>query len=472
MKRLLLDLHASFTAAMAEPRRWLATRSGTDLFADGFDTLSRVSRDELARAADAFLVHCRANGGIPELATSNLADVLARFDGFLASRPRRPKARRTAIALGLCLLEACGRLPYTIDRDCVIQNDAIATLLSPTYRFVRFAGYNEGVEGAVHSDPAMSRYFRPDSWLWVVGEPMYKVVDGIPRLPFYTSNHETAHIVLFGDSYVRRIGDDATALAAKLNAEETTVALDLALMAELMAGGIELHSMTLLAHLGDPRRGMDPRVFHRLFSRSRQRRVVSEQVLKARVQRIYARHGSYAPSPLHDRLKRGANRAGYPLARWLQTGALDMHVRDGGPLFERLLEPELQRFVGLIPPRADQTANLLTATELCWEDLKARFRAPNPDSAQRELAVRRRNVRIAITRLGELSAKSQVRLRAGLWDSATRLAVQLSRSLVDPGFRLPAAAELWSGSARTLPAQQRDQLRDSVNRPLTIWGQA
>ncbi len=336
-----------------DPEAWIYSALGADLWIDGLTVFRTVDEPTFDAYLEAFLgFAARAERPLRALDAKRPAALVARFTPFLeACAEQGPRGFWPALAVGLCLVRAVGGPPRLETGDeLAILNDSLLFLVSPTYRGIRLAAYNSGLR-TLAGRTGKSPVFRPEYGHFHVHPPT--LVDAEPpRVPYYNYSHDLAHIVLFGDAYLRPVGTQETTASLLLNAEETVCTLDLVLAVELMRFGVDLHALTGLRNLEAGSKEGKPNVAAKVAGDPDRVRAY-QTALKASTQlHLEAR------STVSNRIV-GAVDIPPDLADWFHPLTQKVHAVWGEKLGLRVWHPLFQRFVSLLPPQPEHAVNLL-----------------------------------------------------------------------------------------------------------------
>jgi hypothetical protein len=399
LRRRLLDAHRDLRAQAADREGWPYTRPGADLWIDGLTALRSTSRRLFAAYLDAFLDYA-ARTGLPAASPEGwgLAAALERFDAFLEGCAEQGETCFWhALTVGLCLVQAQGGPPRLEGSGAVVINDTLLTVLSPSYRSLRFTAFNTGARTLtqVGRKPPV---FRPELNLVVFSQT--DVVDAEPRrVQFYVANHELSHLVLFADAYLRPVGTPAMTASLLLNAEETACNFDLVLAAELLRFGAGLHAFREMRRMEKGWREEGVSVMERA-GRSPEELAFYQRALKAAAQLHLE-----TPSLLSSRIAQAPVPA--DLQGWFRPAAQKMHAIWHEGLAVRVWNPHFQRLVSLLPPLPGHLENLHRFARETWKVGQRALEGPIPEPAA---ALRERNVllhrlRFLVIRGAELAAR-------------------------------------------------------------------
>ncbi|MFY9821643.1 MAG: hypothetical protein WAM82_09675 [Thermoanaerobaculia bacterium] len=352
-RRILRDLHRDLRARAADPEAWIYSALGADLWIDGLTAFRTVDEPTFDAYLEAYLgFAARAGDPIRSLNEGRPAALLGRFAPFLqACAEQGPRSFWPTLAVGLCLVRSLGGPPRLETGDeLAILDDSLLFLVSPTYRGIRLAAYNTGLR-TLAGRTGKSPTFRPEYGHFHLHPP--SLIDAEPpRIPFYNYSHDLAHIVLFGDAYLRPVGTPETTASLLLNAEETVCTLDLVLAAELTRFGVHLHALTGLRKLESGSKVGKPSVT--VQAAGDPDRVRAYQVALKAAAQLHLGTRSTVTERIVDSVDIPAD-----LADWFDPLTQKMHASWAESLGRRVWHPVFQRLVSLLPPQPEHTANLL-----------------------------------------------------------------------------------------------------------------
>ena len=361
VRRRLLATYRDLLAQAGDTDRWLQTPTGADLWIDGRVALLAASRDDLfTRYTRAFLDFCeRAGAPVRSLDREGLAALLGRLDPFLeACAGHGRDSFWPGLALGLALVHSLGGPPRIEVSGAATVNDTLALVLSPSFRALRFAGYNAGISTRFITERS-AEVFRPELGYFLVTPPTL-ILEELPRTQFFNVGHDLIHIVLFGDAYIRPVGTPKMTAALLLNAEETACTLDLVLVGDLARFGVELQALAELVRIESGPRSGRPSVTLRV-SREGTGFTAYQAALKAASQALLT-----TCTPVSRRIGGGIS-IPPDLDEWFHPRSRATHAAWHEDLAERVWHPVFQRFVSLLPPVETHLENLLRFTRETWE---------------------------------------------------------------------------------------------------------
>lgn len=400
VERRLILAFRELSAGGEDPAGWIQRPRGADLWIDGRIALRAASHGDLfLRAVRAFLDYCgRAGAPVHALEEEGLASLLGRLDPFLeACASHGQGSFWPGLALGLALIESRGGPPRIEMSDAATMNDSLALVLSPSYRALRFAGYNTGIRVRCTTGRSLPP-FRPELGCFLIGPPPL-ILEELPRVQFFNVCHDLVHIVLFGDAYMRTVGTLETTAALLLNAEETACTLDLVLARDLARFGVELRALTELVQIESGRRVGQPSVTLRV-SLEGEGFTAYQAALKAASQRHLS-----AWTPVSRRIGEGVS-IPPDLGDWFDPRAQQTHAAWHEDMAERVWNPVFQRFVSLLPPIETHLENLLRFTRETWEpDQPVLDEIPEPCQVARAQGILLYRLRSLVIRAADVAAE-------------------------------------------------------------------
>ena len=446
VRRRLAAAHRELRSLAGDPDRWVGSPVGRDLSVDGWVAIDSADSALFVRFVDAFTDFCRREGApVRSLDAQGPAALLARFDPFLeACAEIGPNAFWPGLAVGLTLVQALGGPPRIESSEATVIGDSLLLVASPSYRALRFAAYNAGVRTLCMDQPKAPA-FRPEfGHLLITSRELVRQDPAC--VPFITVNHDLAHIVLFGDAYLRPAGTPAMTASLLLNAEETSCGLDLVLTRDLARFGVELRALQdLLALEAGSREGRDS--LTRRAAEDREGFVTYQAALRAAAQAHLA-----VPNPVSERIGEGVPIPA-DLADWFHPETQRTHAAWNEKLAERVWHPVFQRFVSLLPPLAGHGENLHRYTREIWEagqPVLDRIDEPCPVSRARGLLEYR--LRFLVIRAAELAVRCDESggFSTALADDLTRWALRVVEDYVRIRRQgaSPEAAERCEAHAR------------------------
>ncbi len=426
-RRVLRELYRDLRTRAADPQSWICSPWGADLWIDGLTAFRIVTPETFDAYLSAALEFLSKSGHpLRALTEGEAVAPIARLDPFLATAAERgPGSFWPALAVGLCLVRALGGAPRVETGDeMVIMDDSLLFLLSPSYRGIRLAAYNAGLRTRSHRT-GKQPVFRPEYGYFRLHPP--NLVDAEPpRVPYYNYSHDLAHLVLFGDTYLRPVVSSEITASLLLNAEETVCTLDLVLMAELARFGIELHALSGLKKLEAGSYEEKESVTRRVAGDPEQT-TAYQVALKAAAQLHLT-----APSAVSEQIVGSAEIPG-DLADWFHPRTQSMHAAWGEKLARRIWHPVFQRFVSFLPPQPEHTENLFrfcreTFSPGTWDG--AAPLEPCPESRRKGILVHR--MRFLVIRAAEVAAElaDQGMASEALLEGLTRWALETVDRLV------------------------------------------
>lgn len=455
--RRLIAAHRDLLSLADDPERWIRSPVGLDLSVDGWTAITSARGDLFARFVDAFLDFCRREGTpLRFLDAGSFASLLARFEPFLeACAELGPGGFWPCLAVGLTLVQTLGGPPRIESSEAaVVIGDSLLLVTSPSYRALRFAAYNAGVRTLCTDRPKLPP-FRPEFGLLLLSSGELVLQD--PRcVQYITVNHDLAHIVLFGDAYLRPAGSPAMTAALLLNAEETSCLLDLVMARDLGRFGVELRSLgDLLALEAGAEKGRES--LTRRAAMSRDSFVACQSALRAAAQGHLT-----ASTPVSERIREGVS-IPPDLEDWFRPSTQGTHAAWNEGLSERIWNPDFQRLVSLLPPLAGHHENLLRFTRKTWEPGEPVLDPiPEPCPVSRSRGLLEYRLRFLVIRAAELAAKlgGTGSLSENLRDDLTRwaLGVMADALEVRDSGRTEECCEAHAQAAQTL--LRRHQVQD------------
>jgi hypothetical protein len=400
LRRTLREFHRDLRARAADPEAWIYSALGTDLWIDGLTVFRSVDEPTFDAYLESFLgFTARAGRPLRTLDAKRPAALVARFAPFLeACAEQGPRSFWPALAVGLCMLRAVGGPPRLETGDeLAILDDSLVFLVSPTYRGIRLAAYNAGLR-TLAGRTGKSPTFRPEYGHFHVHPPT--LVDAEPpRVPYYNYSHDLAHIVLFGDAYLRPVGTQETTVSLLLNAEETVCTLDLVLAVELMRFGVDLHALTGLRKLEAGSKEGKPNVAAQVAGDPD--RVRAYQVALKAATQLHLEARSTVTERIVDAVDIPAD-----LADWFHPSTQKMHAVWSEGLGRRVWNPMFQRFVSLLPPQPEHAANLFrfcSETFSCGQWIEEPLPEPCRESRQKGILLCR--LRFLVIRAAETAVQ-------------------------------------------------------------------
>lgn len=452
VERRLSAVYRDLLVRSDDPDLWPRTPLGADLWIDGRVALRAASCDGLfLRTTQAFLSFCeRAGAPVRSLEKEGLAALLARIDPFLeACASHGRDTFWPGLALGLAAIHSLGGPPRIEVSGAATVNDSVALVLSPSYRALRFAGYNDGI--SVRMSPRKtSQPFRPELGHFLITPPTL-IPEEPPRAQFFNVSHDLIHIVLFGDAYMRPVGTPETTAALLLNAEETACTLDLVLAGDLGRFGLDLRILTELLQIESGCRAGRPSVTLRIV-REGKGFTAYQKALKA------ASQGNLSScTPVSRRIREGIALPS-DLGDWFDPRAQQTHASWHEDLADRVWNPVFQRFISLIPSVSGHLENLHRFTWESWEPGQPVLEEiPEPCPAARATGVLVHRLRSLVIRAAEVAVALDEAgsLPAALADELTGWAlavvedsIRVRRTGAAPEAR--ERCELHAQAARTL----------------------
>jgi hypothetical protein len=400
VQRRLLSTYRELSAQIEGVDRWLQTPVGADLWIDGLAALRSAGSDDLfARYTAAFLDFCaRAGAPVRSLDREGMAALLSRLDPFLeACAEHGGSAFWPGLAVGISLIHSLGGPPRIEVSGGATMNDTVALVLSPSYRALRFAGYNAGVS-IRYSAERTEEPFRPELGYFLITPPTL-IQEELPRAQFFNVSHDLGHIVLFGDAYMRPVGTPEMTAALLLNAEETACTLDLVQARDLARFGVELRALTEILQIESGQREGRPSVTLRV-AREGTGFAAYQAALKASSQSHLT-----VGSPVSRRIRQGV--AIPPdLGDWFNPRAQQTHAAWHEDLADRVWDPIFQRFVSLLPPVESHLENLHRRTREGWEPGETVLdEIPEPNPAARSQGLLLYRCRFLVVRAAETAAE-------------------------------------------------------------------
>lgn len=429
-RRMLREVHRDLRRRAADPEAWIYSPVGTDLWMDGLATFRCVDEKLFDAYLKAFLELLDRTGSRP-LEAGALAAVLAKFDLFLkALAAHDPRSFRPALAVGLSLVQAMGGPPrIETGGELAILNDSLLFLLSPIYRGLRLSAYNAGLRTLARRT-GKRPVFRPEYGHFRIQPP--NLIDAEPpRIPYYNYSHDLAHIVLFGDAYLRPVGTPATTASLLLNAEETVCTLDLVHVTELTRFGVELHAVDTLKTIeAGPKQGR-PSVTERVAQDAEEVNAY-QAALKASAQ-SHLSTSTAAAERIVDSVEIPED-----LSDWFHPLSQRNHASWSEKLGRRVWHPVFQRFVSLLPPDAGHAANVV---RFCRETFTPGEwiggTIPEPDPEARAEGIVKHRLRFLVIRAAEVAVQLSDEGNApeALLEDLTRWALGVVDDLVraEPG---------------------------------------
>jgi hypothetical protein len=328
---------------------WLETPWGADLSIDGAQALGAAG-SELFASYSGCLDDVESE---MRYARSRL-DQLQTLEAFVEACASVHGEAGFWPALGVALCAAHKLEPAPLAEGLAVVNDSLLLILSPTYRQIRFTAYNQGIRVRVAS--ASGAPFRPETRLLTI-DPAYLITGATARVQQYNVNHDLVHIVLFGDCYVDAAGTVQETTDLLVNAEETSIALDLRVFAELARFGVELHH---LREIEQTESGWTPQVrlsLAREVAASAQDRHRLEAQLKHVALCVARGHAAGCHLLRVD--------------RWVSLRALRAHAKWCHEIAERNHRPAFRRAVAHLSPSPAQRALLRRAMNEHWSGAPA-----------------------------------------------------------------------------------------------------
>jgi len=341
---------------------WANTRNGINLWIDGHDALSSIDATGVARYAAALSDIHRNRGRASKICRENLNLYLESFDDFISVFKGREEFFFPALALGLCVVDACGSAPIQEKSAPAheIINDSLMMLLSRTYRAARFTSYNDGVTLTI-SHRQEEDYFFPELRRIRFGIDYFLPGD-VSKIQHYNVNHDVFHIVLFADAYLPFNSERGEQTGLLVNAEEFCCGVDLIVINELKRHKIDLHVLKEF-------RGIDPK-FQNETSVSVAERVASsvdmiqayQSFLKKKAQDVLA-----ALSPSSRTVPIGSYKTVEDLHGWISEIAIHKHVSGTIKLTERNENAIFREQTASLKPDRKHLANLRSAITFAWD---------------------------------------------------------------------------------------------------------
>lgn len=472
VQRRLLSTYRELSAQVEDADRWLQTPAGADLWIDGRAALrSAGSKDLFARYTAAFLDFCaRAEAPVRSLDREGMAALLSRLDPFLeACAEHGGQAFWPGLALGISLIHSLGGPPRIEVSGGATMNDTVALVLSPSYRALRFAGFNAGVSIRYTAEQA-TEPFRPELGHFLITPPTL-IQEELPRAQFFNVSHDLGHIVLFGDAYMRPVGTPEMTGALLLNAEETACTLDLVQARDLARFGVEVRSLTELLQIESGQREGRPSVTLRV-AREGTAFTSYQAALKASSQGYLT-----ASSPVSRRIRQGVT-IPPDLGDWFAAPAQKTHAAWHEDLADRVWNPVFQRFVSLLPPVESHLENLHRLTREVWEPGQTVLdEIPEPSPAARAQGLLLYRCRFLVVRAAEAAAELAAAgaLSAALDDDLLGWALEVVEDYVRirrHGASAEAAerCEIQAQTVRALLARHlsRDDLAGRFDDPMSV----
>lgn len=415
---------------------WVDCPLGADLWVDGYAALRGTEDSVFAQVLREFLRHPAALDLLSSGQKTDAARLLGQYDNFLrAVAAQNEDAFLPSLALGFALLQTVGIPPVMEDHDVSIVNDSLLLLLSPVYREVRFRAHNAGVFVRTSHDTALPT-FRPEYGFFTIGPPY--LLRGKPdRVQHFNINHDLAHIVLFGDAYLRRTGSPAETSALLLNAEETCCTLDLLVVSDLARFKVPLRA---LAEYETVEKGVARHkrrsVMTRIACDSAQI-TTYQRALKCAAQRILETQSDVS------RELAVSTDSPADVADWIPHRAQELHAKYAASLGRRVHNQHFARLVSYLVPNSQHAHNLLAHAHGDWDWEHCHYSIPVPDTALRQRQLARNELRRLVIRAAEflaspaLTASTASTLSDALapWAIRASLASESSTNdVASPGF--------------------------------------
>lgn len=391
------------------PSVWLHDPRGARLWLDGLDAVRSTPPLVFSTYAEAFadvVRRCHPNARDPDDLGPH--DLLASAEAFLRALALDEDDTRVWHGLAVALA-SCERAADSLALGTgVIINDVLLLIASPTYRAIRLAAFNDGVRAIVRRD-LESGPFRPE-YGYFVATPPYVVDHAPPFIQQYNINHDVAHLVLFGDAYLRPIGTAAMTGELLLNAEEACCSLDLFVVAELRRLRKDLHALVEMRGVERGiRSGGTQSLLQTASADPATQRWYQYGLKSAALRRVPA------PSPVSSRLC-GRDDVPADIDDWLGGSAQQGHANWWiEQARSRTHNSAFASVVSCLPPRTDQWHNLVRSALTEWDPTRPPIDAHPADVALREVRLAQNRLRAVVVRLAEALTTVE---RSALADSA------------------------------------------------------